>query len=194
MELILTSIIAFATTNIDDIFILMLFFANKNYKHRDVIIGQFLGISILIAISFISSFIGLLFKQEYIGLLGLLPVYFGIRSLNGLVKQKKKKEKTLINETGGNKIFSVALVTIANGGDNIGIYIPLFATLLLPQKIVMIVIFFIMVAIWCIAAKYFSKHPLIAKTIEKLGHIITPVVLILLGIYILYQSNSFKLL
>ena len=196
MELTVTSILAFASTNIDDIFILMLFFANKDYKAKDVFIGQYLGIIALIAISFIGSLIGLLFNQAYIGLLGLLPVYFGIRGLFRLIKhkQEERKEELSVNTKNANKIFSVAAVTFANGGDNIGIYIPLFATLLMPQKIIMIIIFLIMVAVWCIAARYLSKHPVIVSTIDKFGHIIAPVVLILLGIYILYESGSFGLL
>ncbi len=196
MELILTSLIAFASTNVDDIFILMLFFANRQYKRGQVVLGQYLGIIALIAISFIGSLVGLLFDQKYIGLLGLLPIFFGIRGIIHLFKKKNSslKENVSIDLKNSNKVFSVAAITFANGGDNIGIYIPLFTTLLLPQKIIMIVIFLIMVAVWCLAAWYLSRHFAIAKVINKYGHIITPIVLILLGIYILYESGSFKLM
>ena len=193
MELIITSIIAFASTNIDDIFILMLFFANKEYKRKDVILGQYLGIIALIVISFIGSLIGLIIDQKYVGLLGLMPIYFGVRSIIKLIQDRGKieqaKAKSSTNES--NKMLSVTAVTFANGGDNIGIYIPLFATLLIQQKIIMIAIFLIMVAIWCIAARYLSKHRTIANAIDKYGHIITPAVLILLGVYILYESGTF---
>ena len=196
MELILTSFIAFASTNIDDIFILMLFFANKQYKRSQVVLGQYLGIIALITISFIGSLVGLLFDQKYIGLLGFLPIYFGIR---GIIHHFKKKDVTIkedisLSIKSSNRVFSVAAVTFANGGDNIGIYTPLFTTLVLPQKIIMIVMFLIMVAVWCLAAWYLSRHYAIAKVINKYGHIITPIVLILLGIYILYESGSFKLM
>ena len=53
-----------------------------------------------------------------------------------------------INTAKANKTFAVAAVTFANGGDNIGIYIPLFAPLLMPQKIIMIIIFLTMVTAW----------------------------------------------
>lgn len=191
MELFLTSIIAFTSTNIDDIFILMLFFASKEYKPMHVILGQYLGIIALIAISFIGSLIGLLIDQKYIGLLGLLPVYFGIRGIIRLIKHKKAhdQEEAKIGTRKSTKILSVAAVTFANGGDNIGIYIPIFSTLLMPQKLIMICIFLVMVAVWCLAARYLSKHPAIANAIDKYGHIITPIVLILLGAYILYESG-----
>jgi cadmium resistance transport/sequestration family protein len=196
MELLITSIIAFASTNIDDIFILMLFFANKEYQTKQVILGQYLGIVALILISLIGSLIGLLFDQKYIGLLGLLPIYFGIRSIIKLFQNKREseQEETRLDTRKSNKTFSVAAVTFANGGDNIGIYIPLFATLLIHQKAIMISIFLVMVAVWCLVAWYLSKHRTIARTIEKYGHIITPIVLILLGIYILYESDTFELI
>lgn len=147
----------------------------------------------MIAISLIGSLIGLLIDHKYIGLLGLLPIYFGIRGIIRLAmhKEQKSMEAMNVNTTKANKTISVAAVTFANGGDNIGIYIPLFATLIMPKKVIMISIFLVMVAVWCLAAKYLSKHKVVARTIDKYGHIITPVVLILLGIYILYESGNF---
>jgi cadmium resistance protein CadD (predicted permease) len=85
--------------------------------------------------------------------------------------------------------LAVAGVTIANGGDNVGIYIPLFATLTVTSKVVMISIFFIMTLLWCMMAKYFVRHPLIEKTVDRYGHFITPFVLILLGLFILHESG-----
>jgi cadmium resistance transport/sequestration family protein len=194
MELIISSIVAFASTNIDDIFVLMLFFGNKRYQSREVIIGQYLGIITLVAISVIGSLAGLLIDPKYIGLLGLLPVFLGIKSLVRLNRGRRTaKEDEIEKPPGSNKhgnILSVAAVTIANGGDNIGIYIPLFATLSFSGKAIMIAIFMVMVAIWCWTGRYLSKHRLLASTISKYGHIATPVVLILLGIYILYESGN----
>ncbi len=194
MELIITSIIAFASTNIDDIFILMLFFANKQYKTKHVVIGQYLGIIALIIISLIGSLIGLFVEQKYIGLLGLFPVYFGIRGIIQLIQSKDedKQEEAKVNSGKSSKTFFVAAVTFANGGDNIGIYIPLFTTLLIHQKAIMISIFLLIVAVWCIAARYIGKHPIVATIIDKYSHIITPMMLILLGIYIVYESGAFK--
>ena len=88
----------------------------------------------------------------------------------------------------------IAAVTIANGGDNIGIYIPLFAMQTLQEKAIVIGLFLLMVGVWCGTALYLSKHPSVVRTIDKYGHMITPIVLILLGIYILFESGSLALL
>jgi cadmium resistance transport/sequestration family protein len=198
MDLIIASLFAFASTNIDDIFVIILFFANNRYKTKQVVIGQYLGISVLIAISLAGSLIGLFISKSYIGLLGVIPIFLGIKS--GISRMKKKdiiqyqiQVEHLGNSHRGN-VFSVASVTFANGGDNIGIYIPLFATLNAASKAIMITIFLCMVGIWCFVARYLSKHPVIAKPIRKYGDSITPIVLILLGIYILYESGSLTLI
>lgn len=195
MEVLFAGILAFASTNIDDVFILMLFFANKEFTTKQVVMGQYLGIIALTMLSLAGSLIGLLVAPKYVGLLGLLPIFFGIRNIIKLTTHKDSEVKPEFNgRKTANKTFLVAAVTVANGGDNIGIYVPLFAMLTLQEKVIVVSIFLLLVAVWCGAAWYLSKHPSVVRTIDKFGHIITPIVLILLGIYILFESGSFGLL
>ena len=190
LEFIITSILAFAATNIDDLFLLTLFFGNKKYKDSNIYIGQVLGILSLVALSLIGSLAGNFIPPPYIGLLGLFPVYLGIKQI--LKKNGDEESEIVVSQR--NMIVGVMLVTIANGGDNIGIYIPLFVTLSWRYKIGMIVIFLFMTLLWCTAAKYLANHPLLKASLSKYGHIVTPIVLILLGFYILYESNTFSLI
>ena len=200
METILASTIAFITTNIDDIFILMLFFSDPKRKNETVVLGQYVGISTLIAISFIGSFIGLVIDLKYVGLFGLIPIYIGIKSVLSLFNrnssENEDRESMLRADEPGNQIqqiLSVTAITIANGGDNISIYVPLYATLTSSGKATMTIVFLLMTAAWCLLAIYLSNHPMIKKSVEKYGHIFTPFVLILLGIYILFESKTFDL-
>lgn len=194
MEIVITSIIAFASTNIDDIFILTLFYGNKKFKEGEILSGQILGISLLIAISLIGSLIGLLINPAYIGLLGLIPIYLGAKGIWGLLKNKTESEgsNNISKGEGKNHVLTIAGVTIANGGDNIGIYIPLFAALTWSNKITMVIIFLAMTLLWCVAAKYLTKHPYVEKAVDKYGHLVTPFVLILLGLYILFENGTFE--
>ena len=194
MEIIITSVLAFASTDIDDLFILTLFFGNKKFKNNEIIAGQFLGIITLIAISLLGSLLGLLIDTAFIGLLGLLPIYIGAKGLVSLMKNKNEENhQTIINEN-KNHILTIAGVTIANGGDNIGIYIPLFASLNWMDKSIMVIIFLFMTLVWCLTAKYLVKHPYVAKTVDRYGHLLTPFVLILFGLFIMYESGTFGLL
>lgn len=200
METILASTVAFITTNIDDIFILMLFFSDPRRKNVPVVLGQYIGISTLIAISFIGSFIGLIIDLKYVGLLGLIPIYIGIKSMLSLFNRNSQedgeRETMLRADQSGNQmhqILSVTAITIANGGDNISIYVPLYATLTSSGKVTMTIVFLLMTAVWCLLAIYLSNHPTIKKSVEKYGHIFTPFIFILLGIYILFESKTLDL-
>lgn len=196
MLLLLTSIAAFASTNIDDVFLLMLFFGDRKYRPRQVIGGQYLGFIALVAVSLVGSLLGMVIDTRYIGLLGLLPVYLGAKELWKLLR-KEATEETPIEVAPTNRfhspLLSVALVIFANGGDNIGIYVPLFAPLSWPERLRVITIFLVMVALWCWIARYLSKHPVAARYTDRYGHIAAPIVLVLLGAYILYESKSYSL-
>ncbi len=194
MEIILTSIIAFASTNLDDLFILMLFFGDQRYKADEIYFGQYLGIILLIGVSVIGSFIGNFMDSKYIGLMGLFPIYLGLKQLMGLINGKSEEELKQNKNNLKIGILAVATVTIANGGDNIGTYIPLFATLTTTEKFIMITLFLVMVYIWLTAAKYLRSHPILTNTISKYAHVITPIILCLLGIFILNENGTFELL
>ena len=199
METLLASIIAFVVTNLDDIFILILFFSDRKFISRNIIAGQFLGIGTLIFLSFLGSFIGLVIDLKYVGLLGLVPIYMGLKSFIALWTRGESEEEIPINlnsENSGShfkQIVSVASVTVANGGDNISIYLPLYATFSYSGKVTMTLVFLVMTAVWCFIASHLSNYPIIKLSLERYGHIVTPFVFILLGIYIMYESNTFDL-
>ncbi|KAF3244870.1 hypothetical protein EYR41_000905 [Orbilia oligospora] len=69
--------------------------------------------------------------SEPIGFLGLLPILLGVWKLLGLIftsNLEEEEEQTENVKTAGMKcIFKVASITVMNGGDNIGTYVPLFS-------------------------------------------------------------------
>jgi cadmium resistance protein CadD (predicted permease) len=185
---------AFIATNIDDIFVLMLFFSSSKFRKFHVVVGQYFGIGLLIVISALGSLLALVIPQQIIGLLGLVPISIGIIRLVQLRKHESSVQEHM-NEQVTSKwhnhtsMLTVAAVTFSNGGDNIGIYTPLFAKYSSAGEVVLItLIFMVMTAIWCIIAYYLVRHTIIAKRLRKTGHIVFPFVLIGLGIFILTSS------
>jgi cadmium resistance protein CadD (predicted permease) len=192
MQSLLTSIVAFISTNIDVIFLLMLFYARGKFSRTNIVLGQYLGISTLVMISFVGAYIGSFFDQRYVGLLGLFPIYLAIRETIKLFRSNNEDDnKTELKSSG---IFAIAGVTIANGGDNVGVYIPLLSAMSPSEKIQLVVVFALATYTWCRIAQYLASHPLVAKQLSKYGHILTPVVLFLLGVFILFESGTFSLL
>jgi hypothetical protein len=72
---------AFVATNIDDIVVLMVFSSSSNnFQAQNIVIGQYLGIGSLIAISSLGSLIALVVPSYVIGLMGLLPIAMALKS------------------------------------------------------------------------------------------------------------------
>ena len=125
-----TSVAAFISTNLDDIFMLTLFFAQAKGRKGalKVVAGQYIGMGCLAALSILGALGTQLVTQRYVGLLGFVPLCLGIKAWMDYRSQgNKSRQEEETGETPGIGIISVALVTMANGGDNIGVYIPVFS-------------------------------------------------------------------
>lgn len=81
--------------------------------------------------------------------------------------------------------LAVAGVTFANGGDNIGVYVPVFTTSTPAEVAIYCVVFLILVAPLVWAARFVATRPGIAEALEEWESVLFPAVLILLGIAIL---------
>ncbi|MEU7742107.1 cadmium resistance transporter [Nonomuraea sp. NPDC049158] len=188
----------FAVTNIDDIVILALFFA-QGAGHRGatsrIILGQYLGFAAILVVAIAAAFGATFLPEPVIPYLGLLPLALGLKAgwqawrdhVNG---EDADDEQAA---TGGPKALEVAAVTFANGGDNIGVYVPVFATAGIGGMSVYAVVFLVLVAVWCLAGRFFATRPVIAKALSRWGHILLPIVLIGIGLLILVQGGAFGL-
>ena len=207
---IIAGVTSFAATNIDDIVISMLFFAQVNvtFRPRHIVVGKYLGFTALIAASLPGFFGGLIVPKAIIGLLGLVPIAIGI---SHLVKTENDRDelqavsgefKCQSNSSAVSKLanlfnaqtLNVAAVTVANGGDNIGIYLPLFASNDLPSLAVILAVFSVMVGVWSYVAYRLTRQRAIAKILTRYTQAIVPFVLIGLGIFILIESGTYRLL
>lgn len=177
---VLAGAAAFAATNVDDLLLLIAFFAAGTYRARDVVLGQYAGIGLLFAASAAASLVSLVIPASHLSLLGLLPVLIGLKQLF----RKDAPEKTV---PATSDLLSVAAVTVANGGDNIGVYTPLLATSSAQAICAMGAVFAAMTALWCLAARWLVQHPAAAASIRRYGPKAMPFVLIGIGVFILFS-------
>lgn len=145
----------------------------------------------------VGSLISLVLAPAYVGLLGLLPVLIGLKKLFDLRQGAGESEDEKPHDGGAGalgRMASVAAVTIANGGDNIGIYTPLFATQRPVEIALVVAVFAVMTALWLGVAHWLVHHRRFGAPIRRYGHVVVPFVLIALGLFILYEAGSFGLL
>ncbi|MYS84686.1 cadmium resistance transporter [Embleya scabrispora] len=186
----------FAVTNVDDIVILALFFAQgagHRGSARRVVLGQYAGFAAILAVA-VAAAVGATFLPESaIPYLGLLPLALGLKAAWQAWKHRGDEDDEPEAKEGGPTILEVAAVTFANGGDNIGVYVPVFATAGGGGMAVYAAAFLVLVGVWCLAGRFFATRPVIAKALSRWGHILLPLVLITIGLLILVEGGAFGL-
>jgi cadmium resistance protein CadD (predicted permease) len=196
MGLLGLAIALFASTNVDDMFVLVGFFSDPAFRPRDIVTGQYAGIAALFALSLLGSLLALVISRAYIGLLGILAIALGAKRLFDLYRNREVTDSTLEHPDKGRhtRVATVAFFTLASGADNIGVYMPAFAIRSLLEIGMIAVIFAAMTGLWCFFAHWIVHHPRFGKPIRRYGRRLAPLVLIAIGVSILYEAGSFGLL
>ena len=133
----------FALTNIDDIVVLAVFFgrATSRSGRLRVVLGQYVGFVGILLAAVVGTLGAGLLPEQAIPYLGFLPLALGLRAAWKVWRERREAEldgeagsETRDAEAQGTPhpgeqpgVLTVAAVTLANGGDNIGVYVPVFA-------------------------------------------------------------------
>lgn len=185
------AIVLFATTNIDDIFVLIALFADPAFRTRHIVIGQYLGIGALVALSILASVLSVAVAPSYVGLLGFLPILMGLYYLVSRWMGASEDEDAPSSRPTG--LASIVAVTFANGGDNIGVYTPVFSTNTALELVVTCLVFAVMIVVWLVSSRWLVSHPALGAPIRKYGPQVVPFVLIAIGCLVLYESGALSM-
>lgn len=185
--------VAFVSTNIDDLFILMVFFSTLRFTSLQIVLGQYLGMISLMSISLAGSFIAFVIPQNLIGLIGLLPIAIGIKGILELHNKGDEEDDEKLSEKLQTNKIQFPLLTVAtltfSGGEEIGVYTALFATNNEAAAIITLLsVVMVLTALWCFLANYFVKHSFLADLFRRIGGRVFPFMLIGLGVYILAEA------
>ncbi|MFI0422315.1 cadmium resistance transporter [Spongiactinospora sp. 9N601] len=193
----------FAVTNIDDILILALFFAQSAGRRGAavrIVAGQYVGFVGIVVVAVAAAFGATFLPAQAVPYLGLLPLALGVKAAwqawqawqawrSSRERRDDTGEAPAIRRPDGPRAFEVAAVTFANGGDNIGVYVPVFATAGVGATTLYVTVFLALVGIWCLAGRYFATRPFVATTLSRCGHILLPLVLVGVGVLILVEGG-----
>ena len=194
---ILQAIGLFLATNIDDMIVLSLFFslgAGTPGATGKILAGQYLGFGGILAASILASLGAATFLPETaIAYFGLIPLTLGLRAAWKAWRGEDDdgdEEKSAAKRI---SVWTVAGVTFANGGDNIGIYVPVFVTMSTGAVVAYSIVFLVLVAVLVLLAKFVATRRPVARLLERWDHVLFPLVLIGLGVVILVEGGAFGL-
>ena len=185
LETLIVTIAAFIATNIDDVIVFAVLSLENCSKtgFRQMATGRYIGTFLLLIISMIGVFGVSLLPDQLIGLLGLLPIGLGIKSYYDYHHDEPEQNDSAVHQA--DMTMNYTLLTIANGADNIGVYIPLFSDFSIADALTAAFVFALMTALFCIAVKKIAELPYMQAKIKKYQAVIVPSVLIILGLIIM---------
>ena len=197
IQTIITAAILYIATAVDLLVILLIFFARAQTKkeYRNIYIGQYVGSVTLIVVSLFFAFVLNYVPEKWIlGLLGLIPIYLGIKVAIYGDSDGEERAKKELNEKGLSKLVgTIAIVTIAScGADNIGLFVPYFVTLSVTNLLITLFVFLILIFFLVFAAQKLANIPGVGEIVEKFGRWIMAVIYIALGLFIIIENDTIQ--
>ena len=194
----------FLVTNIDDIIVLSLFFARgagQRGTTAKIVLGQYLGFSgILLASLAVTLGAGLFLPVDAIPYFGLIPLLLGLHAAWQVWRNGDDEDEAMEGRVISawvscrwSRYRPVPAVTFANGGDNIGVYVPVFLSVGTGALVAYCVVFLALVVVLVVAAKFVATRKPIAEVLERWEQVLFPLVLIGLGVVILVEGGAFGL-
>lgn len=176
--IIALALAAFVSTNVDDLFLLMLWFL-KRTSFRTVLLGQAAGFTALVVVSVLGYLGTMALAPSSVHWLGLLPIAIGIKQLLSTEQEDGRPADTW---------WTVATLTVANGGDSVAVYIPLFSRYNLRNVGLIIFCFYVSLCIWVALARFAAEKLARSERIHRIAHRASPFVIILIGVVILFST------
>lgn len=194
---ILTAAAIYAATGIDYLVILILLFSQiKKEQEKHIWIGKYIGTIIVIGASLLVALgvSNVIPQQWVIGLLGLLPIYLGIKIWIKGEEDEDESEILSIFSSGRQLWVSVTFIVLASSADDFSIYVPYFTTLNATEILVSIIVILIMIGVLIYVGYRLAHLNFVSEKIEKYERWIVPIVFIGIGIYIMFENGTFNAL
>lgn len=186
----------FAITNVDDLVVLAVFFGRAGGSRRAalrVVVGQYLGFAAILAVSVTAALGASLLPDSAIPYLGLLPLALGVKTAWGAWRAGRAADVDDEVARRPLSVLDVAVVTFANGGDNIGVYVPVFALAGIGGMVSYAVVFLAGVVPLCAVGWFVASRPAVSRLLARWDHVLLPVVLIAIGVLLLVEGGAFGL-
>ena len=189
---VLTAAVLFAATNVDDVVVLTVLSISSRATGRPrpwhIWAGQYAGFAVLIGLS-LAAAVGLaLVPLHWLWLLGLVPLGLGLGKLAAAIRTHRAGQQPSPAAVTG--LTGVVGLTIANGGDNLSAYIPVFRASSAGEIAVIIVVFTAGVGVVCLASFLIAAHRAVIEVVQRWGQWVVPVVFILIGFYIFFKTGA----
>lgn len=190
LAIVATAAGVFIGSNIDDLIVLIvLFLAARSGKlpTSRIIAGQYLGYGLLVAGSIVIALGLAAVPQRWVGVIGFVPLGLGLWGLLGAIRHGPEHQPVLAR-----RLWAIAALSIANGSDDLSVYAPLLRTNSFGDDVLIVLVFLVMVAIWCVIAWWLGTRRRVITALKHFGHWLVPLVFIAIGLVVIVGSGLFQ--
>lgn len=93
----------------------------------------------------------------------------------------------------GSSWWAVACVAVANGSDNLAVYVPLYASHSHSEGAFISLVFIVMIGLWCAGAVWLVEHPLLGAPIRRYGTALLPLILVGIGVSVIAHNDTLRI-
>jgi cadmium resistance protein CadD (predicted permease) len=178
---------AFASTNLDNLLLLTMLQGQGRHSKLTVFVGYVGAIVAIVVAGLVATRLAEALPVDKIGYLGLVPIAMG---LYRLVPVRRSNDGDPAAPARALSAGAVATLTIANGGDTVAVFLPLFADTAESLTLVLAATIVGAAVLWFIVARAISQHAWVRRTLPRMERWLVPALLILVGLYILLNSST----
>lgn len=181
---------SFAATNLDNLALLVSWRLAGRGHPGQLLAGHMLG---MLALLLLASAFGLgakLIPTHAIAYLGLVPILIGSLEIYRLLRARESDAVDPELPKAHAFVVVVATTQVANGVDTVLVFGPLIADSTMGVDFVVVAGFVTMALLWYAFARFLENHASQLEIVERYGHWVAPVVLIVVGLYILDNSST----
>jgi cadmium resistance protein CadD (predicted permease) len=183
--------VTFVSTSFDNLVILLGLFGHPGFRPRDVVAGYVGSVLLVAGVSAGAGAVSHLLPARNLQWLGLVPiglgVLYGIRTVRGRTPGEVHVRRP---RPGAGGLVATVLVTLASSADSFLVYSALFADTRTGLSPVILVTLGICAWAWTAVARRLVSRPLLRARATRVAGGVLPVILILVGLYILVDTPT----
>ena len=184
------TVVAFVSTNLDNLFVLMGLVGGSKMQTRDVATAYAFSIAVVLGIGVAASYLADLGADAWLRYLGFVPLGMGLWRIRALATGARSPGASPEQTRSGLSIPSVSITMLASSGDSLGVFSSLMAE---TSEVLVLVIFataLAMSALWAAAASFVVQHPALAPRLRMMDRYAVPILLVAIGLYILSDTAT----
>lgn len=182
--------VAFVSTNLDNLFLLMGLLAGSKLPTRSVALGYASCVFLVLAVAAAGSFAASYAVDAWLRYLGLVPLGMGLWRLRGLARSDTSAADTVGGPARAAGAASVFGVMLAGSGDALAVFASLMGESAGPLVVVIFATALGLSAVWAMLARWVVDHPALAPRLRSVDRYGVPVLLVAIGLYILLDTAT----